>query len=675
MNRARSFAIRCSRFLLLVGATALVAGLAPGAAQAVEVTQTVWGFDGQIVMQRFNLFSVLVDNPSANPFEGTVRLKKLVANKQVDAVIVETVYLAPYSSRWVQFYPYIKSDWETFEVSWGSGSSGTSSASERRNAGSFTPPSFRSGKPAAVLLDDPDALPQGGGTIKRLPDNLFPPHSTATDCLAAVVFDHVPRWDTARQRSFLEWLKRGGRVYLLQSPDAKPLDFNGDLQILNTAGDELHIGSGFVYRLERTRKQLDAPFVESVIAGKWKSKSDPTAEVTVVEPPVSLDAEAMNQNPAVGYQFTNFKWEVEATILAQLKRMSDPDHSWALFFFLGLVYLGMLCPGCYAVGQKYAGDYRKTFGFLLATVVVFSVIFLFIGRRGYNEVTVVHSLAVARQQPGGNLDVTQWSNAFVVSGGDYNLAHAGTGRIYSTCQDQEAVRGEIRNGADAHLFADIPPFSSRPFSHRALVPGKPLDVEVEEWTTRQDQSPVTITARDISQAVASRPERALATFKLRKGKNFPTPATEKRVDSANHDLPAEPCLYVLYGRSLYRLKENGERLELGTSLGSLGSLLQTDKFTEFGFSYDPWSSMQFGTRKWRDSSRDEMFSGMFYVLLSRSLELVDQQEVEQFTLPPDRARLLVYAPLPESLFVIDPRFNRQSGYVLYCLDVFEPEKR
>ena len=74
-------------------------------------------------MQRFNLFSVLVDNPSANPFEGTIRLKKLVAGKQVDAIIVETVYLAPYSSRWVQFYPYIKSDWDTWEVSWVPGGS------------------------------------------------------------------------------------------------------------------------------------------------------------------------------------------------------------------------------------------------------------------------------------------------------------------------------------------------------------------------------------------------------------------------------------------------------------------------------------------------------------------------------------------------------------------------
>ena len=341
--------------------------------------------------------------------------------------------------------------------------------------------------------------------------------------------------------------------------------------------------------------------------------------------------------------------------------MSNPDHSWALFFFLGLVYLALVCPGCYAIGLRYGGDYRKTFGFLLGTVAVFSLLFLVIGHRGYNEVTVVHSLAVARQQPGGTLDVTQWSNAFVVAGGNYSLAHAGTGRIYSSCTDQEMVRGEIRNGADAHLLADMPPFSSRPFSHRALVAGAPVNVEVEEWSTRQDQTPVAVTARNLSKAVVARPDRVLASFKLRKVSNFPADAVE---------------VYVLHGRSLYRLKENGDRLELGANLGALGSLLQPDRYSEFGVAFDPWATLR--SKKagiWREPTLQETFEGMFYVLLTRSLELVDQDEVDKFILPPDRARLLIYAPLPESLFVTDPRFNRQNGFVMYCLDVLEPEPR
>ena len=96
----------------------ILACLAPPAL-AVEIKQTVWGFDGQVVAQRFNLLSVLVDNPAADPFEGTVELHKLAGGKPVDASLVEPVYLAPYSSRWVQFYPYIKSDADAWEVAWG----------------------------------------------------------------------------------------------------------------------------------------------------------------------------------------------------------------------------------------------------------------------------------------------------------------------------------------------------------------------------------------------------------------------------------------------------------------------------------------------------------------------------------------------------------------------------
>src|SRR6516165_7762828 len=223
-------------------------------AQAVEIKETVWGFDGQIVMQRFNLLSVLVDNPTANAFDGTIELRKVVAGKQVDARIVEPLYLAPWSSRWVQFCPYIKSDWDNWEVSWG-----------KRSVDKFTPPSARSGKPAAILLEDPDALAQSAGAIKRLSDSLFPPHLTATDCLAAVVIDHAPRWDTARQKTFMEWLRRGGRVYLLNTLDGKSPEFTGEMQPLNAQAPKQRVASGYVYRVERTRRMLDPPFVERII--------------------------------------------------------------------------------------------------------------------------------------------------------------------------------------------------------------------------------------------------------------------------------------------------------------------------------------------------------------------------------------------------------------------------
>jgi hypothetical protein len=632
----------------------LIAGLfvicGASSAAAVEVRQTVWGFDGQVVAYRFNLLSVLVDNPAANPFEGTVELRKLGGTgQQIDARLVEPVFLAPYSSRWVQFYPYIKADGGNWEVSWGTGA-----------ASRMSPPAVRIGKPAGVLLDDPDAIPESAGSIRRLSENLFPPHSTATDCLAAVALDHVPKWDPARQKSFLEWLRRGGRVYVLQNADGKFPHFTGELQILEQDVPRRRVEAGFVHRLERTRRQLDSTFVERVIVAGVDPSADPAADITATETAKTASANG-NADPNADYGFFfNIKWDPEATLLSNLKAMSRPEHGWVLIHFLALVYLGLVCPGCIAVGRKYNGDFRPTFGFLLGTVVLFSVAFLTVGRRGYNETTVVHSVAVARQAAGGMLDVTQWSNAFVVRGGDYSFTHDASGRIYSSCQEYEMVRGEIRNGPDAHFLADMPPWSSRTYSHRGLVAAPPIEVAVEEWQTTQEQDPPAMTARSPARAAVFRNDRALARLTLRKVRNFP----EEHLD-----------LYILYGRKLYRLKETADRLELTSDAGPLSAVCRVGEYDEFRSLVAPrgtWGRHPLAPPE-REPTTTDVFRAMFFPLLARSLDLADQTEVEEFSLPHDRARLLIYASLPTEFHTKDARIEKQDGYVLYCLDVFEPE--
>jgi hypothetical protein len=76
-----------------------------------------------------------------------------------------------------------------------------------------------------------------------------------------------------------------------------------------------------------------------------------------------------------------------------------------------------------------------------------------------------------------------------------------------------------------------------------------------------------------------------------------------------------------------------------------------------------------------EPTETDIFQALFFPLLARSLEIVDQLEVEQFSLPGDRVRLLIYSPLTSIFFVKDPRFVNQRGYVLYSVDVFEPESR
>ncbi len=346
--------------------------------------------------------------------------------------------------------------------------------------------------------------------------------------------------------------------------------------------------------------------------------------------------------------------------MTHLKKMSNPEHRWVLLHFLAWIYLGLVFPGCFAIGRKYRDDFRVTFGFLVATVVVFSLAFLFVGRRGYNEATVIHSVAMARQSAPGLFDVTQWSNAFVVRGGDYSFTHDGSGRIYSSCQDEELVHGEIRNGADAHFLADMPPYSSRAFSHRSLVPVPPIEVEVEDWLSAPDPNPPRLTLQSLLKGTPIPNDRILRKLTLRKLGNFPAENLE---------------LFVLFGRRLYRLQETADRLEMTSEAGTLADLIKLGDYNEYASLLGRQATWQPGTYAPREPTARDVYQAMLFPLVARNLELFEQLAVEQFSLPPDRARLLIYAAMPASLFEKDPAFGTQDGFVLYSLDVFEPEPR
>src|SRR5579864_6090604 len=104
---------RCWRLSLCLIASAASFTFSPAAARAIDVSQSFWGFDGQAKVHSFNLLSVLVTNPQGRPFERTLELRESVTSgSTVGAALVEDVYIAPNSSRWVQFYPYVNDNWE-----------------------------------------------------------------------------------------------------------------------------------------------------------------------------------------------------------------------------------------------------------------------------------------------------------------------------------------------------------------------------------------------------------------------------------------------------------------------------------------------------------------------------------------------------------------------------------
>src|SRR5262249_39194454 len=202
--------------------------------------------------------------------------------------------------------------------------------------------------------------------------------------------------------------------------------------------------------------------------------------------------------------------------------------------------------------------------------------------------------------------------------------------------------------------------SSAAFSPRGLVPGAPIELYVVDWQMVHGKTPPAWTARSTTRTPVFRNDRALSKLTLRKIRNFPAEYQD---------------LYVLCGRKLYGLKETADRLELSSEVGSLSARIRTSDYSEFGSLFNPRQGWQTRNFRPREPTQADVFEALFNPLLTRSLELADQVEVDDFSLPPDRVRLLIYAPLPESMFVKDQRFTRQDGCVLYSLDVFEPESR
>lgn len=608
--------------------------LSQGTVLAIDVEQVQWGFDGQVVSNRFNLLSVLISNDSPQPFDGDVILRKAVGPRRVDAPLVETLYLAPHSRRWVQFHPYTIRDWEQWTISW-----------DVPVHGDYDLPNPRHGDRACVLLEEADTLSTGGGAIRRFPEQLFPVSQSAMDGLQSVVLDHVPRWEEGRQRSLVDWLKHGGIVHILQMPRDEFPRFEGILEPLNTVARRQRVGAGYVIRHERQRRQLDNRYVEQVLVPARDPGVVTSAETTALA--TSMDRQQEQQQ----YIYTRL-WEGDDLLFTALKQMSSPRHSWVLIHLLCLVYLWLIFPGGFVLAQKRAGDYRIVFGALGLIVALFSGVFLYVGRRGYGERTSLDAVALARFRSDGTYDVSQFSNAFVVDGGDYTFGHAGTGRVYSTCQDEEAVHGQIRSGVEARFTADIPPYSSRSFGQRMISPGPPLPVTVEAWQSNLIPISQNTNRRDLSLAMRDRGvERVLERLTLRKGPAFP-----QKIDQP----------HVVCGRRVYTLADSADKLELAAEVGPMVTFLQVDGMNRYTQYFDQWTG--------NDETVDKVYSKLFVPLAARACEVTTHRDALEFELPDDRIRLLLYVPLPDEFHARSEQFANQRGRALLCLDLFPADR-
>lgn len=602
----------------IFGRTALfLAALLSTAASAhaeLEIREVLWGFDGQARPHRFNPLSIQIDNASSEPFEGTLRLIKSVGGKEVGAPLEKTVFVSPYAQQWVQFYPFVKRDWETWTLVW------DDSRQRHELPQPPLPTEADFDVPTTVLLSDTQSLTQAGGSAKRFPDELFPPVVTATDGLDVVLLDHVPRWTEGPRQAFLDWLARGGTVHLLLGPDREFPTFPQSLAVLNTPADRFHVGAGVVFRRRLARGEISRDFIDNTVLLETASRVRPPKE----------ESEELERALARDIYFgtPDLMWfdDFSTGILHDLRSKTIPGHQWALIYPLAILYVLLIFPCAWLLGRRRLGV-PVVYGVLLGVIAVFSVALGLLGRRGHSESNAVHTVAMARRLPEGNWDVTGWSNAFVTQGDRYRIDHHGRGGLYSTAQEAELVRGVIHAGQEGFFAAEIPPFSSRTFTHRVKTAAEP-EFTLQSWRTD---------AGGLTELVVS-----------------------------TSGLPDETAIaaHALYGRDIYRMRLEAGRLVLqsgATRLSEFLAALNDERFWHYAYP-EIWVEQR--------PVEEELDARMVVPLIAQSLEMENRRKAERFRLPPDRVRLFVYAPLPEEFFVRDERLRPQTGSVLYSVDLF-----
>lgn len=565
----------------------------------IVIEQVEWGFDGKAVQRTFTPLSVLISNPGSAPAEGTLQLTRAVQlTHRVGAVCEEEYYLSPAESRWVQFTPYVMGDWENWFLTWGAG------ADQKLDI-----PTPRSGDPAVVLIDDPDDL-DIGGSLRRFNQMLFPVSVTGTDGLEAVVLNLSPDWQGARAQAFVEWLHRGGRVYIAPGRDGRYPEFSGELGILNEAGDRTRVGAGLVKRLDVAAGNLDRSAVESLII----DDEQPAGRAArMVESPFMLSG-------MVG-------WDRDQQLLIDLVSLVRFHRNWWLVYTAVLLYLLTLYPGCYYVG-RHVPNIRTFYAGFFGSTILFSLLFVWLGGIGGGEINRARTVATAYRLEEGLFDVTQWSSVAVVDGGFYDLQHAGTGRLYSTCQEIESVNGTITTGAGGGLVLDMPPVSTRTVLHRTRLSAPGLGLRVDSFLAD---------------------ELGLSALALSCGDQFPRDVT---------------AAYAAYKGRIYTLNVVGKRLMLTDRGAPTQVFLQS--FELYGWQQAAWRAPVADVER---PDGELVFDTVLRTLVGNSYGLTSQAREEALILPPDLVRVFVYVPLPAAFKLTGDDFPDQEGRVLYVVDL------
>ena len=548
-------------WFLLVSMLALGCGIVsqrcvaqdPFAKAQVRVVDVIWGFDGRVSAGHFQPLSLLLDNLTGDVLEGKVFIRHptTASREQRGAILEQPIYLGARSRRWVQFYPYIPATPELWDVY-------LDTEAGRIDLQSLDPPrlaadvsrarlmgsaSGATGKTAqealpAVFLDPPRNQDRSPTSVRHMPAEIFPPYSTATGGLYAVFLDHVPDWEEPRQQAFLSWLKAGGRLHLLLDSNGQELQFPGLLSVLNEPVPEFRLSSGRVTREDVQRQGLVEERVKAVVLPK--TERDVLAE--------GQQAFQVSGNGSEWQDLLN-----DDDLFSRLRQVVEPRHAWSLIGLLSLIYVGALYPGIWKFSSAKHHNPLKTIAAVLALSAVFSLLFLWLGRRGYGETQSVLTYMVAFAEDEQHWDCLQFSQLFATDGGNFELTSEGQQSLLAAGTQLERSDGVIQAGNSASLKTKLAPYSAESIRVQRRL-------QLADWKAA-------VVTREITGGTLSR-------LQLRLGPEFP--------------FEENPVCLAVVGRTIYELRLNREA---GTAeMAGRGTSVDTwlAQQTDIGFSVLGW---------------------------------------------------------------------------------------
>lgn len=617
--------------MLVLGFTAanpLSPGVMAQDSQQLRVVEVVWGFDGRVVTGQFMPLSILVDNLSEQPVEATARLRRITgALIEVGGISTQPVFIGPNSRRWIQFYPYILGnsatwhfDLQTEEKTYTFDSMDQPRAIYDRNRDSQE---AQLSLPA-VILDPQGLATKSPTTVKHMPAEIFPPYATAMRGLHALFLDHVPDWEAPRQQALLSWLKSGGQLHLMKDSNNQTLSFSGILAPLNEPFPEFPVGNGTVTRHDFQRDGLSLQVVTPVV-------TPPGTTVDSPEPTPSF-----NQIGTAGHTAQDEATVNDDELLMWMRELTQPDHSWILIFFLSMCYVGLIFPGCWILSKQRRLHFLVTYGAIAGLAVVFSLIFLFIGQRGYGETTSLHTLAVARAEDATNWSSLEYRTLFVTSGDLYTLDDKDRQTLLASGAADERADALMTAGNSASVIARVPPFSSQSMIFRRRL-------TLDDWN---------LTITDVEQSGSE-----LTAFNLSFNQKFPLHKDNK--------------YFVIHGKRIHTLKvDEARRLLMYAGPSSLlpSFCAPAQELGSLPVVMTAGGRIAPDGTEILDDPVEECFRKSLLKLVARSAADDFYADLKRFELPEGRVRVLIYAPIPAAQDMSVSAEVKRDGRILYVRD-------